>query len=42
MHPHALIFWQRITEHPEISSDFKAIANDAIQSLQRIHKIATS
>ena len=42
MHPHALIFWQRITEHPEISFDFKGIANDAIQSLKRIHKIATS
>ena len=42
MHPHALTFWQRITEHPDISSDFKAIANDAILSLQRIHKIATS
>ena len=42
MHPHALTFWQRITKHPEISTDFKALANDAIESLQRIHKIATN
>jgi hypothetical protein len=40
MHPHALTFWQRITQHPDISTNFKTIANDAIQSLQRIHKVA--
>lgn len=42
MYPHAITFWQRITEHSEINSDFKTVANDAIQSLQRIQKIATS
>lgn len=42
MHPHALHFWQRITEHSEISPDFKTIAHNAIQSLQSIHKIATA
>ncbi|WPJ97051.1 hypothetical protein SH580_04945 [Coraliomargarita algicola] len=30
------------TEPPDISSDFKTIANEAIQSLQNIYKIAPS
>lgn len=42
MHPHALIFWQRVTEHPEITPDFKQIARQAIISLEHIHKIATA
>jgi hypothetical protein len=41
MYPYALSYWQRITEDYNISADFKAIANDAVQSLKHIHKIAT-
>lgn len=41
MHPHALTFWQHITQHSAISPDFKNIASEAIKALQRIHKIAT-
>ncbi|WP_425607127.1 hypothetical protein [Coraliomargarita algicola] len=42
MHPHAVKFWQRITEHDNASSEFQKIAQQAIQSLQNIYKIATS
>lgn len=42
MYPHAITYWQQVQQCAEISSDFKAIATDAIQALQRIHKIATT
>ena len=42
MMPHALTYWQRITEDDNISTDFQEIAELAISALQRIHKIATS
>jgi hypothetical protein len=42
MYPHALTYWQRITEHPEITSDFKQIARQAITALEQIHTIATT
>lgn len=42
MYPHALTYWQRITEHAEITSPFKQIAGQAIKALERIYKIATS
>jgi hypothetical protein len=42
MYPHAINYWQRITEDDNISTDFKTIASDAINALQNIHKIATS
>lgn len=42
MHPHALAFWQRISEHPPVSKDFKKIAGSAKESLKHIHKIATT
>lgn len=42
MYPHAVHYWQRITEHSEITSPFKQIAGQAITALQHIHKIATN
>lgn len=39
MHPHALTFWQHITEHPEITNDFKTIARNATESLQQLYGI---
>jgi hypothetical protein len=42
MHPHALTYWQRIIEHPDITADFQQIGKQAINALQSIHKIATS
>lgn len=41
MYSHARTYWQRIAEHPRISEDFKAIAQNAIEALERIHKVAT-
>lgn len=42
MHPHAIHYWQRVRECPDISPDFHRIAEQAIETLQRIHKITTS
>lgn len=42
MYSHARTYWQRIAEHPPISDDFKAIAQNAIEALEQIHQIATS
>jgi len=42
MYPHALLYWQRITEHPEITDSFKPIAEQAIAALEHIHTIATN
>lgn len=39
MYPHALGFWKQVSEHPDISKDFKAIANAARISLKTVHTI---
>lgn len=41
MMPVALDYWQQVSSHESISPDFQQIATDAIDALQRIHKIAT-
>ncbi len=42
IYPHALSYWQHIAKHSPISEDFKAIARNAIEALEPIHRIATS
>lgn len=42
MYPHAINYWQQLHNCPEISSDFKDIANDALNALQQIHEIASA
>jgi hypothetical protein len=42
MHPHALMYWHRVQECPEISTEFQKIAEQAITALQHIHQIATT
>jgi hypothetical protein len=42
MHPHALKYWHRVQECPEISTEFQKIAEQAITALQHIHQIATT
>ncbi|HKK18669.1 MAG TPA: HipA domain-containing protein [Opitutales bacterium] len=41
MHPCALTYWQRLIDHPKMTSDFKSIARAAFLALQQIQKIAT-
>jgi len=41
MMPLALDYWQQVASHESISPDFRQIATQAINALQRIHKIAT-
>ena len=42
MYPHARTYWQRITDHSEITSSFKQIAEQAIKSIKRIHQVASN
>lgn len=42
MYPHAIAYWQQVQESADISTDFQKIAEQAINALQNIYKIAIS
>jgi hypothetical protein len=42
MYPRAITYWQQVRQCPDISTDFQNIAEQAITTLQHIHKIAAN
>ena len=42
MYPHALKYWQRVQEFPEISDEFKEIAQQVVTALRQTHKVVIS
>ncbi|WP_158279912.1 type II toxin-antitoxin system HipA family toxin YjjJ [Coraliomargarita sinensis] len=40
MYPHAHDFWKEVSAHPDISEDFKAIAEAATDSLETVYRVA--